>query len=65
MEVVINGKTEEIEPVSVGDLLRSKDVKFEVVTVELNDEIIKRGSYDSTSLKKGDRVEFVYYMGGG
>jgi cysteine synthase A len=35
------------------------------VTVELNERIIERKDYGTTLLKEGDRLEFVYYMGGG
>jgi cysteine synthase A len=65
IRIVLNGKKEEAQGSTVGDLLREKKVRFEVVTVELNDKIINRSAYDSTSLKDGDRLEFVYYMGGG
>jgi len=66
IKVVINGKPEEInDSLTIGGLLKSKEVKFETVTVELNDKIIEKGAYDSTNLKEGDRLEFVYYMGGG
>ncbi len=42
-----------------------KGIRREVVTIELNDEIITREVYGSTVVKEGDRLEFVYYMGGG
>ena len=33
--------------------------------VELNEQILKRSLFDSTQLKDGDKVEFLYFMGGG
>ena len=45
--------------------MKSKGIRREVVTIELNDEIIKRELYDSTVLRDRDKLEFVYYMGGG
>ena len=35
------------------------------VVVELNEEIIKRDTYDTTVLKDGDVVEILQFMGGG
>jgi len=35
------------------------------VTVELNDSIIDRESYNSTTLKEKDKIELVFFMGGG
>ncbi|MEK7397615.1 MAG: cysteine synthase A [Candidatus Poribacteria bacterium] len=66
MKITINGKVEEYEmPMSLGDLLRKKKIRFEVVTVELNEKIINRKKYDSVFLNDSDQLEFVYYMGGG
>ena len=35
------------------------------VVVELNEEIIKRDTYDTTVQKDGDVVEILQFMGGG
>jgi len=64
--IYINGKEEEFgENISISTLLEAKKVRPEVVTVELNDKIIERDKYQLTLLKDNDRLEFVYYMGGG
>lgn len=66
LTVYINGKKEELkEPMTVSRLLELKHIRPEVVTVELNERIIARTEYQETALKAGDRLEFVYYMGGG
>lgn len=66
MMILLNGKKEEIESgITISKLLEVKKIRPEVVTVELNDEIIKRPSYKDVFLKDKDRLEFVYYMGGG
>lgn len=36
-----------------------------MVAVELNDMLIERDRLAGTPLKEGDRVEFLFYMGGG
>ncbi len=68
MEIIIylNGKKEEIENgLNILGLLETKKIRPEVVTVELNDKIIEKDKYSQILLKSGDRLEFVYYMGGG
>lgn len=64
--IYLNGKKEEWgENISISKLLEAKKIRPEVVTVELNDKIIERDKYQVTLLKGDDRLEFVYYMGGG
>lgn len=66
MQIYLNGKKEEIiDGLSLTALLEAKKIRPEVVTVELNDQIIDRSKFPATSLKAGDRLEFVYFMGGG
>ncbi|MBI5078892.1 cysteine synthase A [Candidatus Saganbacteria bacterium] len=66
VKIRINGKDENLaEGVSLSQLLQAKKIRKEVVTIEINGEIIEREKYDGTLLKEGDALEFVYYMGGG
>src|ERR1035437_3663954 len=68
MKLIINGKTEEIalEGLKVAALLKEKKVQMpEMVSVELNGEILDRGVFESVILKENDKVEFLYFMGGG
>jgi len=66
MHVRINGKSEEIEgEISVLDLLKSRNVEPRMVAVEVNSELIEREHYETTFLKEGDEIEFLYFMGGG
>ena len=64
--IFLNGKKEEIhEGTNISKLLELKKIRPEVVTVEVNDQIIERVKYSKTVLNPNDRLEFVYYMGGG
>ncbi len=68
MSIVIklNGKEAEIEEgTTVGQLLDNRRIRREMVTVQVNGVIIDRSHFDTTPLKDGDEVEFLYYMGGG
>ena len=65
MQVKINGKSEEFPGGSVLDLLKTKKIEPQMVAVEVNDTMVDREHLGSTSLKEGDRLEFLFYMGGG
>ena len=65
MQVTINGKTEEISGGTVLDLLQAKKIEPHMVAVEINDTVLDRNHLATTSLNNGDRVEFLFYMGGG
>ncbi len=65
MQVMINGKKEEIAGGTVLDLLKAKTIEPQMVAVEVNDTMLERTHFDSTQLKEGDHVEFLFYMGGG
>jgi len=68
MDVKINGEKETLQAstLSVSDLLTVKDVKMpEMVSVELNGDILDREAFSTTTVKDGDEVEFLYFMGGG
>ena len=65
MQVKINGKTEEIAGGTVLDLLQAKKIEPQMVAVEVNDTVLDRNHLATTSLTDGDRVEFLFYMGGG
>ncbi len=68
MKLTINGNDETLEAASltVTELLAAKDVKMpDMVSVELNGDILDRDAFDSTTVNDGDAVEFLYFMGGG
>lgn len=65
MMVKINGKPEEIQGSVVMDLLKAKNIDPHMVAVELNDAMVERDHLGTTALKDGDRLEFLFYMGGG
>lgn len=50
---------------TVADLLRELELKTERVAVELNLEILDRATFDQRSLKDGDRIEILSFIGGG
>ena len=65
MQLKINGKSEEFPGGSVLDLLKTKKIEPQMVAVEVNDSMVEREQLAMTQLKEGDRLEFLFYMGGG
>lgn len=67
MDIRINGEPAELGgEMTVTQLLVERKVRMpDMVSVELNGDILNRGSFESTTIKDGDRVEFLYFMGGG
>lgn len=66
MKISINGREEEIKNGrKLLEVLNDKNIKPEVVAVELNGEVVERDDYDKVEIKENDSLEFVYFMGGG
>mgnify|MGYP001619369233 FL=1 len=65
MQLKLNGKSEEIQSGNVLDLLTLKKIDPQMVAVEVNDKMIDREHLATSTLKEGDQVEFLFYMGGG
>ncbi len=65
MQVTVNGKNEEFPGGSVLELLQAKKIEPQMVAVEVNDTMLERERLPTTQLNEGDRVEFLFYMGGG
>jgi len=67
MKIVSNGESTEIAgPMPVTELLAVQQVEMpDMVSVELNGKILSRKEFDTTVIHEGDKVEFLYFMGGG
>jgi len=67
MRLVVNGNEVNCgDGLTVSELLVEQKVKMpDMVSVELNGQILRRSEFESTALKEEDKVEFLYFMGGG
>jgi sulfur carrier protein len=68
MVLTINGKRETVQAdkLTVVDLLKLKEVAMpDMVSVQVNGDILSRGDFGATVVKDNDQVEFLYFMGGG
>ena len=63
---VAGNKKEFNDGITVAQLIALETVETPLyVTVSLNDEFVENGNFETTALKDGDNVEFLYFMGGG
>ena len=67
MKITVAGEKKEVaEGLTVAALIEEEKVETpQYVTVSVNEEFIDSGAFESTVLKEGDEVEFLYFMGGG
>ena len=67
MKLVVNGEQVNCgDGLTVSELLIEQKVKMpDMVSVELNGQILRRTEFETTNLKDSDKVEFLYFMGGG
>ena len=66
-KIYVNGDAQEVSlPLNVSELIKQNDVQQpEMVSVQVNEEFAERDDWDSIQLKEDDRVDFLYFMGGG
>lgn len=63
---VAGDRKEYEEGLTVSKLIEIENVETpQYVTVSVNEEFIGNDTFDTTVLKEGDNVEFLYFMGGG
>jgi sulfur carrier protein len=66
MRLKVNGETRDnVAASTVAELLEELEVPAGRVAVEVNLTIVKKAEYGSFSLKDGDAVEIVNFVGGG
>lgn len=67
MTITVAGNKKDVaEGLTVAQLVIDENVETpQYVTVTINDEFVESGAFESTVLKDGGVVEFLYFMGGG
>jgi thiamine biosynthesis protein ThiS len=66
MLLLLNGEQRDFpDALTIAALVAQLGMKPDRVAVELNLEIVPRTRWDSTTLKAGDRLEVVHFVGGG
>jgi len=67
MNIIVAGVKKEVpENTTVKELIYLENVETpDYVTVSVNDEFLMKAQQETTVLREGDNVEFLYFMGGG
>ena len=67
MQITVAGNKKEVkDDLKLTELFELEQVETpEYVTVSINEEFVPSEQVESTVLKDGDNVEFLYFMGGG
>ena len=65
MQITINGKPETLDVTTILDVLKVKEIDPQLVAIELNTQIVEQDHIATTTVKEGDKLEFLFYMGGG
>ena len=67
MKITVGGETREVKDgITIRELIKEENVETpEYVSVSVNEEFAQKADFDTLQLKEGDRVEFLYFMGGG
>ena len=66
-KIYVNGEAQEVNlPLNVTELIKQLLVENpEMVSVQVNEEFAERDDWDKTAINEGDKVDFLYFMGGG
>ena len=66
-KIYVNGDAQEVSlPLNVSELIQQNNVvQPDMVSVQVNEEFAEREEWEIIQLKEGDRIDFLYFMGGG
>ena len=66
-KIYVNGDVQEVNlPLNVSELIKLLLVENpEMVSVQVNEEFAEREDWERIQLKEDDKVDFLYFMGGG
>ncbi|MFQ5666076.1 MAG: sulfur carrier protein ThiS [Candidatus Binatia bacterium] len=66
MRVTVNGEPQSLaDGLTIADLISQLGLTQQRIAVEVNREIIVREAYATHTLREGDQVEIVNFVGGG
>ncbi|MGA1845558.1 sulfur carrier protein ThiS [Deferribacter abyssi] len=66
MKIKINGEIKEVsDNITIFDLIKSLNLKLDRIVVEYNKTILNRDDYVKITIKEGDSLELIHFVGGG
>ena len=66
-KIYVNGDAQNVNlPLNVSELIQLSNVQQpEMVSVQVNEEFAEPNDWEKIQIKEGDKVDFLYFMGGG
>jgi sulfur carrier protein len=69
ISIQLNGRQRSIpeigSPATINSLIEALDLKADRIAIEHNGEIVPRTTWSTTSVRSGDKLEIVHFVGGG
>ncbi len=67
IEINVNGKTEEVNRVSIKEYLATKGIveSYEGVVILVNEKIVKEDEFESYIVQNNDVIEILNFVSGG
>ncbi len=67
MKIILNNKEESFdgEQLTINELLQLKKFTFKMLVIKVNNQLVKKGDYDSAMVKEGDDVMVLHLISGG
>ncbi|ADC50857.1 hypothetical protein BpOF4_14030 [Alkalihalophilus pseudofirmus OF4] len=65
MELIINGEKENVQAVTLLDVVTHYQLEKHLVVTEVDGEIIDRDNWPVTKVEEGMKIELVHFVGGG
>lgn len=69
LKLILNGRERSVDalssPAPLNAVLQSLELRADRIAVELNGELAPRTGWASVTVKSGDKLEVVHFVGGG
>ncbi len=66
IEVIVNGESKKIkEGTTVRKLLQALGIEEKTMASAVNMQVVKKEDWERYTLRNGDKVEFLHFVGGG
>jgi sulfur carrier protein len=66
IDIIVNGEKRTIDPdTTIKSLLDQLGIADKTMASAVNMEVVKKEAWENHTLKEGDKVEFLHFVGGG
>ncbi|MHA6484146.1 sulfur carrier protein ThiS [Paenibacillus sp. strain BS8-2] len=65
MKIIVNGKLEQMDVVTVADIVAHYDLLDKPIVVEADGIVLSKEQWTSTNVYEDSRIELVHFVGGG